>query len=125
MELPAESPVPIIDAFSQLTIDRDGIEVPMPRAALRDPDSLAAWPSTDMVGHLFAKDADRAERDRVMGDLGLWLANLDTWGIARAQVPLNFDTADEVLDRLSEHAARVLRLAASRSPRRDGRGTPH
>ena len=108
MELPAESPVPIIDAFSQLTIDRDGIEVPMPRAALRDPDSLAAWPSTDIVGHLFTKDAGRVERDRIMGDLGLWLANLDSWGIARAQVPLNFGTADEVFDRLSEHAARVF-----------------
>jgi predicted TIM-barrel fold metal-dependent hydrolase len=108
MELPSGSPVAIIDSFSQLTLDTDGIEVPIPRAALRDSESLSAWPSTDIVGHLFKKDAGRQLRDQIMGDLDLWIENLDRWSIGRAQVPLNFETPDATFDRLSEHADRIF-----------------
>ena len=43
-----------------------------------------------------------------MGDLDLWLDNLDSWNIARAQVPVNFGTPDETFDRLSHHADRIF-----------------
>ena len=108
MELPFGAPGPIIDSFSQLTLDSDGIEVPIPRAALRDAESLTAWPSSDMVSHLFKKDSDRQDRDRIMGDLDLWLDNLNRWNITQAQVPLNFGTPDETFDRLSEYAEQIF-----------------
>jgi uncharacterized protein len=107
-ELPQGATVPIIDSFVQLSLDRNGIEVPIPRDALRDRESLASWPSSDMVGHLFTKDPKRAERDEIMKDLERWLANLDRFLISRAQVPLNFDTANEIFDQLAEHEDRIF-----------------
>jgi predicted TIM-barrel fold metal-dependent hydrolase len=107
MELPEAAPVPIIDSFVQLTLGGT-VEVPMPREALRDQHSLDNWPSTDITGHLFKRDAERAERDQIVGDLDLWLQNLDRHHIERAQVPLNFNTPFEVFDQLSEHADRVF-----------------
>lgn len=99
---------PVIDPFSQLYVETDSLDIPMPREALRDDESLSLWPSSDMVGHLFTKDPSREERDKIAGDLSLWLENLDRWGIVRAGVPLRSDTPDEYLDRFSEHSDRIF-----------------
>ena len=108
MQLPDEAPVDIIDPFVNFDPSGKGFEVPMPRAALRDRESLAAWPSTDITGHLFKKDAAKEQRLAIVGDLEKWLDNLDTWKIARAQVMIVSTEPDEVFDRLSAHDERLF-----------------
>ena len=108
MRLPDESPVPIIDPFSQLHPGSAAIEVPLARDALRDDESLAAWPSSNVVGHLFHKGADFLEREEIASDLGQWLANLDHFHIERAGIPLAPETPNEVFDMLSEHSDRIF-----------------
>jgi uncharacterized protein len=97
----------VVDPFVVLKSDPALADVPMPRAALRDPESLAVWPSTDLAGYLFAKDSDRAERENVAHDLGRWLENLTRWDVVQAQVPLPAAAPDAVFEQLAEHADRV------------------
>jgi uncharacterized protein len=108
MQLPEDSPVPIIDPFVQLHPDESGIEVPIPRESLRDEESLASWPGSGIVGHLFHKGPDFLEREEIASDVERWLANLDHFRVERAGVPLTPETPNEVFDRLSEHADRIF-----------------
>jgi predicted TIM-barrel fold metal-dependent hydrolase len=108
MRLPDESPVEIIDPFVNFDATGTGYEVPMPRQALRDRESLAAWPSMDVTAHLFKKDAAKEERLRVASDLDAWMENLDRWKISKAQIVVLSTEADELFDRLGEHRARVF-----------------
>jgi predicted TIM-barrel fold metal-dependent hydrolase len=108
LHLPDESPVEIIDPFSQLHLGTDTAEVPIPKNAFRDEASLKAWPSTDLVAHLFAKDPSYVEREAIAGDIGRWIDNLDRFRIARAQVPLTCDTPYEMFDRLADIQDRVF-----------------
>jgi predicted TIM-barrel fold metal-dependent hydrolase len=98
----------VVDPFVVLKSAPSLTDIPIPRAALRDDDSLAAWPSSDLVGYLFTKDADRMDREEIAKDLNAWLANLDRWQITQAQVPLPASAPDEVFERLAEHADRVF-----------------
>jgi predicted TIM-barrel fold metal-dependent hydrolase len=108
MKLPQDAPVPIIDPFVQIYVNTEHLDVPMPREALRDAESLAAWPSSEITKHLFRYDDVRKQRDKTAADLSLWLENLDTWGISRAGVALTPDTPREFFDRLTEHADRIF-----------------
>ena len=122
-ELPGGSPVEIIDPFVNFDPTGEGFDVPMPRQALRDRESLAAWPSTDMTGHLFKKDEAKEAR------LG-WpptstvVQNLDDWKISRAQVLLVSTQPNEVFDRLSMLGRPAVRQHQGRPPRRHGRRAP-
>jgi predicted TIM-barrel fold metal-dependent hydrolase len=108
VRLPGDAPVDIIDPFVNFDPSGTGFEVPMPRSALRDRESLTAWPSTDLTGHLFKRDAAKDERLAIVGDLDKWMANLDTWHIAKAQVVIVSTEPDEVFDRLAEHTDRLF-----------------
>lgn len=108
MELPGDSPVEIIDPFVNFDPTGEGFDVPMPREALRDPESLAVWPSTDVTGHLFKKDAAKEERLRVASDFDRWVQNLDDWKIGRAQVLVVSTQPNEVFDRLSALGDRLF-----------------
>ena len=107
LELPGDSPVPIIDPLVSLDAVGDGAPASVPRAALRDEQSLASWPN-DATAHVFKKDPDRARRQEIFSDLELWLANLDRWRIARAQTVVPSGAPNDVFDRLSDHADRVF-----------------
>ena len=63
-------------------------DVPIPREALRDPQSLRVWSSTDLAGYLFRKDPDWEARESAARDLAAWMANLDRWQVLQAQVSL-------------------------------------
>ena len=108
MRLPDDAPVDIIDPFVNFDPSGKGFEVPIPRSALRDRESIAAWPSSDITGHLFKKDAAKQERLEIVSDFDRWLQNLDTWKISRAQVVIVSAEPDEVFDRLAEHADRLF-----------------
>jgi hypothetical protein len=106
MTLPV--PVPeIIDAFVHLQLPGEDV-VPIPRAALRDPESLAAWPGTGMVDHLFSRDPERRAREEASRDLKTTLAELDTHGIGRALVVVAQDPSREVLEQLAAHDDRLF-----------------
>lgn len=105
--LPGDAPVGIIDPFVVLN-HPDLPEVPMPREALRDDESLAAWPASDIVGHLFKKDDATRARYDTSRDIDAFVANLDASSIARAGVPLAPDTPDDVFDRLAALDGRVF-----------------
>jgi predicted TIM-barrel fold metal-dependent hydrolase len=98
----------IVDPFVVLKSHPALAGVPMPREALRDQESLRVWPSTDLAGYLFRKDPDREARDAAASDLTAWLANLDRWQIAQAQVPVPASAPDEVFEQLAEHSGRVF-----------------
>jgi predicted TIM-barrel fold metal-dependent hydrolase len=98
----------IVDPFVVLKHEPSLADVPIPRAALRDPESLDVWPSTDLAGYLFGKDADRAHREDVAHDLGAWLDNLRHWDVVQAQVPLPSTAPDRVFEQLAEHADQVF-----------------
>jgi predicted TIM-barrel fold metal-dependent hydrolase len=107
--LPDGSPLRIIDSFRQLHEGSTSHDIPMmPREALRDDDSLAVWPSSDMVGHLFRKDPAADERNRICSDLGLWLEYLDKWNISVGGIPITPETPNEYLDRLTDHSDRLF-----------------
>src|SRR5260221_4386426 len=109
MELPGDSPVPIIDSFLQLDEGSDTNGVPMmPLEALRDEESRRVWPSTDMVGYMFKKDPAQEERNHIAGNLTLWLENLERFNIAAGGIPITPDTPNEYFDRLSEHQDRIF-----------------
>ena len=108
MEIPHESPVPIIDPFVSNSIGTTGFDVPMPRNALRDDESLAVWPSSDMTGHLFKSDEAKTERMKVAGDLDAWIANLDRWKVHRAGTLLFSSEPNETFDRLAELSDRIF-----------------
>jgi predicted TIM-barrel fold metal-dependent hydrolase len=109
VKLPEDAEVPIIDPFVGLSV-AGALEAPVPRAALRDPESLAVWPSPDVTGYLFKKDTDldRAERYETATDLDRWLAHLDRWSIARAGVAVTAASPNEVFDRLDDHKDRIF-----------------
>jgi predicted TIM-barrel fold metal-dependent hydrolase len=106
----------VVDPFVVLKSDPTLADVPIPRAALRDRESLDVWPSSDMAGYLFRKDDERGAREAIATDLKAWLANLDRWQITQAQVPLPASAPDAVFAQLAEHADRIF-LAV--------RGEPH
>ena len=108
MQLPDEAPIEIIDPFVNFDPSGKGFDVPMPREALRDAESLEAWPSTDITGHLFKKDAAKEARMAIVGDFDRWLQNLDEWKISRAQVLLVSTEANEVFDRFAEVDDRIF-----------------
>jgi predicted TIM-barrel fold metal-dependent hydrolase len=97
----------IIDSFTLLEPGAGSVDAPMPREALRDEESLAAWPSTDITGYLFGSDPARDERKAIVKDLDRWLANLDQWGIASAQVPVVSGADDAVYELLGSHPDRI------------------
>ena len=97
----------IVDPFVVLKSRPELADVPMPQRALRDAESLRAWPSSDVAGYLFRKDPDREAREAIAHDLSAWLANLERWQICQAQVPLPATAPDEVFEQLAEHSARV------------------
>lgn len=96
---------PVADAFVQAYPGSRGTDIPMPRENLRDPESLAAWPSNDIVGHLFGKSAERRERSRHTEQV---VAELDRFGIRAAQVPVAMEDADEILPLLAAHEGRLF-----------------
>jgi uncharacterized protein len=98
----------IVDSFVVLKTHPALADVPIPREALRDEESLRAWPSADLVGYLFRKDPDREAREAAARNLDAWLANLNRWQIARAQVPVPASAPDAVFDQLTEHRDRVF-----------------
>jgi predicted TIM-barrel fold metal-dependent hydrolase len=111
----------IVDPFVQLKISPDLEDVPIPREAVRDHDSLAAWPSTGMVDYLFRGSDERARRDVVAHDLQAWLDNLDTWGVVQAQVPIPATASDELFDTLAPYADRIF-LSIRANPHTGMRG---
>jgi predicted TIM-barrel fold metal-dependent hydrolase len=105
----------VVDPFVVLKSRPDLADVPMAREALRDAQSLAVWPSTDVAGYLFRKDPGRAERETIAHDLAAWVANLERWDVRQAQVPLPASAPDEVYEQLAAHADRVF-LAVRSDP---------
>jgi len=97
----------IIDAFVHVQLPGEDA-VPIPRAALRDAESLAHWPGTGMVDHLFARDPSRRAREEASRDLAASLAELSDHGIARGLVVLPADPAPEVLEAVAAHADRLF-----------------
>jgi hypothetical protein len=111
MKVPEESPVGIIDPFVQLYVGSERLDIGIPKAALRDDESLAAWPSSSMVKYLFRSGygaPSRAERDEIATDLNRWLKNLDNFGITRAGIPLYPDAPAEFWDRIEPHQDRIF-----------------
>ena len=91
----------VVDPFSVLKLGPEMEGVPMPRAALRDEESLDTWPSTDLAGYLFKRDADREHREAIAHDLERWLGHLDEYGIAIVQVPIPSTAPNELFDRFA------------------------
>ena len=108
MKLPDDAPIEIIDPFVNFSPGGKTFEVPITKSALRDPESLAAWPSSDITGHLFKKDAAKDARLEVASDLGRWLQNLDDWKISKAQIVVVSTEPDEVFERLNAHSDRIF-----------------
>jgi predicted TIM-barrel fold metal-dependent hydrolase len=105
-ELPV--PVPeIIDAFVHVQLPGEE-SIPVPRAALRDPESLAQWPGTGMVDYLFSRDPARQARENTSRSLDLSLAEFDTHGIRRGLVVVSHDPDEAVLEELAAHADRLF-----------------
>ena len=98
----------VVDPFVVLKNHPALADVPIPRDALRDPESLRVWPSTDLAGYLFRKDPDRDARESAARDLAAWLASLDRWQILQAQVPVPATAPDDVFEQLAEHCDRVF-----------------
>jgi hypothetical protein len=106
----AEPPVPvpeIIDSFVHMQLPGEEA-VPIPRAALRDPESLAQWPGTGMVDHLFARDPERLAREQASRSLELSLSEMDDHGIRRGLVVVSSDPSVAVLDELAAHPDRLF-----------------
>ena len=92
----------VVDPFSVLKLGPEMEGVPMPRAALRDEESLETWPSTDLAGYLFKRDAGREHREAIAHDLERWLGHLDEYGIAIVQVPIPSTAPNELFDRFAD-----------------------
>jgi len=107
MQLPAEAPVEIIDPFVVLN-HPDLPQVPMALDALRDEQSRAAWPASDIVGHLFRKDEDARARYARSEQLRTVVEELDAAGIGRAGIPLSPDTPREIFDQIAELDGRIF-----------------
>lgn len=107
MDLPADAPAEIIDPFVVLN-HPDLPQVPMPLEALRDEQSRAAWPASDIVGHLFKKDDATRERYVRSEQLESVVAELDANGIGRAGIPLSPDTPREIFDRIADLDGRIF-----------------
>jgi uncharacterized protein len=98
----------VVDPFVVLKTHPALADVPIPKRALRDEESLRVWPSTDLAGYLFRKDADREAREATAHDLAAWLTNLERWQVRQAQVPIPATAPDELFDQLAEHSGRVF-----------------
>jgi predicted TIM-barrel fold metal-dependent hydrolase len=97
----AAAGVPIIDA---LVAPRFGEgEMSIPREALRDRESLAVWPSRDLVGHVFGYDKAREERHQLSTEFSKLTDHARAYGIQRYQVLLPHSVTDELLDQLFEY----------------------
>src|SRR4051794_30926510 len=83
-------------------------QVPMPREGLRDDESLAAWPASDMVGHLFRKDEPTRKRYEDSSSVAGLLSTMDAHNIQRAGVPLAPDTPLEVFDEIADTNGRIF-----------------
>lgn len=104
---PQSSPCEIIDPFVVLNLP-DRPQVPMSRDALRDSESLAAWPASDIVGHLFKKDEVTRARYRQSETVDGIIAELDASGIGRAGIPLASDTPDHVFELVESFGGRLF-----------------
>ena len=107
MRLPDEAPTEIVDPFVVLN-HPELPQVPMPLDALRDEESRAAWPASDIVGHLFTKDEATRERYERSEQLGTIVEELDRNGIGRAGIPLSADTPREIFDQIAELDGRIF-----------------
>jgi uncharacterized protein len=107
MQLPHDAPGEIIDPFVVLN-HPDLPQVPMPREALRDDASLAAWPASDIVGHLFKKDDATRARYRRSETVDGLVAELDAHGIGRAGIPLAPDAPEEVFEQIAALDGRIF-----------------
>lgn len=85
----------IIDVMVQSHFGHESIELPIPRALLRDRESLSAWPSLGVVAHMFG---DAGEREREASNPDTVVALFDRLGIESGQVPVYPQMTDEQLD---------------------------
>ena len=101
-------PVPeIIDAFVHVQLPGEE-KVQIPRAALRDRESLQAWPGTEMVDYLFTRDPERAAREEASRDLDRSLRELDANGISRGLLVAPINASNELLDELTARSDRIF-----------------
>jgi predicted TIM-barrel fold metal-dependent hydrolase len=107
MQLPGDAPTEIIDPFIVLN-HPDLPQVPMPRESLRDEESLAAWPASDIVGHLFKKDDVVRARYKLSETLDGVVAVMDDHGIGRAGIPLAPGTPVEVFEGIAKLDGRIF-----------------
>lgn len=108
MTLPTDWPVPVIDAFALLEPGAASVDVTMPLELLRDDESRAAWPSTDIVSYMFGADADRERRKQIARDVPSFLEHLDRWSVSKVQVPVLASAPDSTFDQLAAHADRIF-----------------
>jgi hypothetical protein len=104
--LPIEVPE-IIDCFVHVQLPGEE-SVAIPKAALRDPSSLAQWPGTGMVDHMFSRDPDRRAREETSRSLELSLAELDRRNIGRGMVVVSSRPDPAVLEALAAHSDRLF-----------------
>jgi predicted TIM-barrel fold metal-dependent hydrolase len=108
MHLPEDAPGLIVDPFVHLYLGKQSFDIPVPKAAFRDDESLEAWPSPDAVSYLFRKKttaeevAAAEERGRVGSDLDLWLAYLKKWNVMGGCI-LSVDDDDAIFEALAPH----------------------
>lgn len=107
MRLPEDAGFEIIDPFVVLN-HPDLPQVPMPLEALRDESSRSAWPSSDIVGHLFKKDDATKERYHQSETIKGLVAELDAHGIGRAGIPLAPNTPMEIFDEIADLDGRLF-----------------
>jgi hypothetical protein len=99
-EIPGPGPHPIVDL--QVQFLPPGVEerVTVPREAFRDAESLAAWPSKDVVNYLFGA------KKGINHELALLLAELDHFGVVHAFIPVTIDTLEPTISGLGAEADR-------------------
>lgn len=83
-------------------------QVPMPREALRDDESLAVWPASDMVSHLFRKDDNTRGRYRESESLAGVVQCLDRNHIGMAGIPLSPTAPRELFDAIAGMEGRLF-----------------
>jgi predicted TIM-barrel fold metal-dependent hydrolase len=95
----------IVDVMVQTYFDAESPELPIPRELLRDAASRAAWPGYGVVSHIYG---DSGEREAESTDPGKVIAELDKWGIARAQIPVYPHSTDESIARVAKYSDRFF-----------------
>jgi predicted TIM-barrel fold metal-dependent hydrolase len=117
MKLPFEAPVRIVDPLIQLFLNKETLDIPVPKEAFRDDFSLERWPSPEVVSYLFKKTnlsetpearATRAESDRIGSNLDLWIDQLDRNNMAMGGCGINADDPDWVFEQIQERSDRVF-----------------